>query len=228
MDLNIESVTVDSYQNLALLENLYRLRSLGYKYVDPISPNVPTVATTLPSSISQLNQTISQCHLCDLSKSRRQSMSGYGNANARIMFVDAFVSAAEDEANAYYTGRSGAMLRDMIEKVLGLSIEEVYMTHAVKCKPFGFQIPSGSECNSCYPYLSKQIEMISPNIIVALGNDAYSILSDGAEDFEVLKGQFIPYGNALLIPVYHPTFLLRNPSYKKDAMRDLQAIKGAL
>lgn len=219
---------MDSYQNLALLENLYRLKSLGYKYVDPISPNVPSVATMLPSSLLQLDQTITQCHLCDLSKSRRQSMCGHGSINATVMFVDAFVSAAEDEANAYYSGRSGAMLRDMIEKVIGLNVDEVYMTHAVKCKPFGFQTPSSSECNSCYPYLSKQIETIAPAIIVALGHDAYSILSNGAEDFDTLRGQLIPYSNALLIPVYHPTFLLRNPSYKKEAMRDLQTIKGAL
>lgn len=219
---------MDSYQNLALLENLYRLKSLGYKYIDPISPNIPGVVTSLPSSLTQLNQTISQCHLCDLSKSRHQSMSGYGNHNANIMFVDAFVSAAQDEGNDYYAGRSGAMLRDMIEKVIGLSIDDVYMTHAVKCKPFGFQTPSASECNSCYPYLSKQIEMISPSVIVALGNDAYRILANNAEDFDLLRGQLIPYGNALLIPVYHPTFLLRNPSYKKEAMHDLQTIKGAL
>ena len=219
---------MDSYQNLALLENLYRLKSLGYKYVDPISPNVPSVSTALPASLSQLNQTIMQCHLCDLSKSRRQSMSGYGNTNAAVLFVDAYVSAAEDESNTYYTGRSGSMLRDMIEKVLDLTIDQVYITHAVKCKPFGFQTPSISECNSCYPYLAKQIEMISPTIIVALGNDAYSLLQNGAEDFDLLRGQLIPYGSSLLIPVYHPTFLLRNPSYKKDAMRDLQIIKDSL
>jgi DNA polymerase len=219
---------VDSYQNLALLENLYRLKSLGYKYVDPISPNIPSVVTALPSSLAQLNSTIAQCHLCDLSKSRRQSMCGYGSNSASIMFVDAFVSAAEDESNDYYAGRSGAMLRDMIEKVLGLGIGDVFLTHAVKCKPFGFQTPSTSECNSCYPYLSRQLELIAPSIIVALGNEAYTLLSNGANDFENLRGQVIPYGNSLLIPVYHPTFLLRNPSYKKDAMRDLQIIKGVL
>lgn len=219
---------MDSYQNLALLENLYRLKSLGYKYVDPISPNVSTISTTLPSSLAQLNQTILQCHLCDLSKSRRQSMSGYGSGNAKIMFIDAYVSAAEDEANTYYAGRSGTMLRDMIEKVIGLSIDEVYITHAVKCKPFGFQTPSESECNSCYPYLFRQIEMINPNIIVALGNETYSLMQNGAEDFDLLRGQLIPYGTSLLIPMYHPTFLLRNPSYKKEAMRDLQTIKETL
>jgi uracil-DNA glycosylase len=219
---------VDSYQNLALLENLYRLKSLGYKYVDPINPNIPSVATALPSSLIQLNTTIAQCHLCDLSKSRRQSMSGYGSHSASIMFVDAYVSAAEDEGNDYYAGRSGTMLRDMIEKVLGLSIEDVFLTHAVKCKPFGFQTPSASECNSCYPYLSRQVEMIAPSIIVALGNDAYNILTNDADDFDNLRGQMIPYGNSLLIPFYHPTFLLRNPSYKKDALRDLQIIKDSL
>lgn len=218
---------MDSYQNLALLENLYRLKALGYTYCDPITPN-PNTSATLPSSLMQLHESIAQCHLCDLSKSRRQSMSGYGNAKASLMVVDAFVSAAEDESNSYYTGRSGVMLRDMIEKVLHLSIEDVFLTHAVKCKPFGFQVPSQSECQSCSPYLMRQIELISPKIIVTLGEDAYRILSHDSGDFSQICGQLIPYGNAKMIALHHPTFLFRNPSFKKEAMLHLQIIKEAL
>ncbi len=219
---------MDSYQNLALLENLYRLKALGYTYCDPITPNPANTTTTLPASLTQLNQSIAQCHLCDLSKSRRQSMSGYGSSKASLMFVDAFVSAAEDETNSYYTGRAGTMLRDMIEKVLHLSVEDVFLTHAIKCKPFGFQLPSQSECQSCSPFLLRQIELISPNIIVALGEDAYRILSHDAEDFSHICGQLIPYGNAKMIAIHHPTFLFRNPSFKKEAMSHLHIIKEAL
>lgn len=219
---------MDSYQNLALLENLYRLRALGYSYVDPVTPNRQSVANVLPDSLIQLEETITQCCLCDLSKSRRQSMTGYGNPRAQLMFVDAYVSAAEDETNGYYAGRSGAMLRDMVEKVLMLTINDVYFTHAVKCKPFGFQDPSESECGSCAPYLAKQLDLIKPRIVVALGPEAYRLVMHEEEDFERVRGEIIPMGNSLLIPIYHPLFLMRNPSLKKEAMRDLQTIKGQL
>lgn len=219
---------MNSYQNIALLENLYRLKALGYHYVDSITPNIQNSAAALPDSFSELNRAIEKCYLCDLSKSRSQSMLGFGNPEADIVFVDAYVSAAEDEGNGYYLGRSGTMLRDMIEKVLMLDINEVFFTHAVKCKPFGFQNPSPSECSSCAPFLSKQLALLKPRLIVALGPDAYHLLSNDGSDFERLRGEIIPYGDALLIPVYHPMFLVRNPSLKKEAMRDLQTIKGRL
>lgn len=220
---------MDSYQNLAYLENLYRLKSLGFNYVDPISPNKSQDQTSsLPNSYETLAQTIRGCHLCDLSKSRSQSMVGQGTLHPKIVFLDAFVSSAEDESNGYYTGRSGVMLRDMIEKVLGLSVDDVYITHAVKCKPFGFQQPSPSECSSCSPFLHKQLEILSPKIIVPLGCDAYELLTHDTSDFDRLRGQKIPFGNSHIIPLFHPTFLLRNPSFKKETMRDLQTIKEAL
>jgi uracil-DNA glycosylase len=145
-----------------------------------------------------------------------------------LMFIDAYVSAAEDEASEYYVGRSGVMLRDMIEKVLNLNIQSVYFTHAVKCKPFGFQNPSPSECSSCAPFLSKQLELIKPRVIVTLGPDAYHIVSGDNGDYERLRGEIIPYGDAFIIPMYHPLYLVRNPSLKKEAMRDLQTIKAQL
>jgi len=155
-------------------------------------------------------------------------MIGYGETRAKLMFVDAYVSAAEDESSEYYVGRSGTMLRDMIEKVLTLKVEEVYFTHAVKCKPFGFQNPSPSECSSCAPFLSKQLELIKPRIIVTLGADAYQLLSGDSSDFERVRGEIIPFGDAIIIPMYHPLYLIRNPSLKKEAMRDLQTIKAQL
>ncbi|MDD2830053.1 MAG: uracil-DNA glycosylase [Sulfuricurvum sp.] len=220
---------MNSYQNLALLENLYRLKALGFNYIDPISPNKPQEQTsTLPNSYDTLVTTIQKCHLCDLSKSRSQSMSGFGSQTPKILFLDAFVSSAEDESNSYYTGRSGSMLRDMIEKVLKLTIHDVYMTHAVKCKPFGFQQPSLSECNSCSPYLHKQLEILSPKIIVTLGEEAYRLLSHDESGYDHLIGQSIPYGNSIIIPMVHPSFLIRNPSFKPEAMRTLLSIKEAL
>lgn len=221
-------ITVDSFQNLAILENLYRLKALGYTYTDPITPNIQSASNALPDTLINLSHAISKCYMCDLSKSRSQSMSGYGNPHARIVFVDAYVSAAEDEEAGYYVGRSGVMLRDMIEKVLLLKIDDVYITHAVKCKPFGFQTPSESEYRSCSPFLSKQLELIKPDVIVTLGADAYQSLSGDSSDFERIRGEIIPFGNAVIVPMYHPLYLVRNPSLKKEAMRDLQTIKAQL
>ena len=220
---------MNSYQNMALLENLYRLKSLGFNYVDPINPNkIQTQSLSLPSSYEELLEAIKGCHLCDLSKSRRQSMPGYGSLRPKIVFLDAFVSSAEDESNGYYVGRSGSMLRDMIEKVLHLALEDVTLTHAVKCKPFGFQQPSSSECNSCSPFLHKQLDMLAPSLIVTLGSEAYRLLTHDESDFERVRGHVIPFGNTSIIPIFHPTYLVRNPSFKKEAMRDLQTIKEAL
>lgn len=220
---------MNSYQNLALLENLYRLKALGYSYIDPINPNKSQEQTsTLPNSYDTLIQTIKTCHLCDLSKSRSQSMSGFGSLKPKVLFLDAYVSSAEDETNNYYTGRSGSMLRDMIEKVLELSIHDVYITHAVKCKPFGFQQPSTSECSSCFPYLQKQLELLAPNIIVTLGEEAYRLLTHDESDYERLRGETIPYNNGVIIPLHHPSFLIRNPSYKGETMRSLLGIKQRL
>ena len=220
---------MNSYQNLALLENLYRLKALGFNYVDPINPNsIKAQPLSLPNSYDALMETIRGCHLCDLSKSRSQSMTGYGSKNPKIVFIDAFVSSAEDESNNYYVGRSGGMLRDMIEKVLNLSLQDVHITHAVKCKPFGFQQPSSSECNSCSPFLQKQLEMLNPKIIVTLGHDAYRLVSHDESSFEQVRGHIIPFGKIFIIPIFHPTYLVRNPSFKKEAMRDLKTIKETL
>jgi len=155
-------------------------------------------------------------------------MSGTGNLSADIMFVDAYVSIAEDESNQYFAGRSGTSLGNMIENVLKLRIEDVFMTHVVKCKPLGSNTPSPSEIKSCKPYLFKQIELIRPRIVVTLGPDAYHHLSGENADFEKVRGHKINLGDFILVPLYHPQFLLRNPSLKKETLHDLQTIKSLL
>ncbi len=155
-------------------------------------------------------------------------MSGYGNPNADLMILDAFISTAVDESNSYYAGRSGTTLKKMIENVLYMDVASLYITHGVKCKPLGAQLPSNSEIQSCKAYLFKQIELVSPKVIMALGPEAYELLTGDTTPFEQVRGQQIRFGNALVVPIYHPAFLLRNPSLKRVAMHDLQTIKGLL
>ncbi len=217
-----------SYQNAAMLQNLYRLKALGFSYCDPIIVNRRNVDGALPEALDALRALIETCHLCDLGKSRRQSMTGYGNTEAEIMFIDAYVSLAEDESGRYFSGRSGESLAKMITNVLKLDIESVYLTHLVKCKTAGLNIPSASECSSCKPYWRKEIELVKPNVIVTLGPDAYRLVTGDETPFEQVRGHKIAFGDATLIPLYHPQYLLRNPSLKKVTLFDLQNIKAAL
>jgi len=211
-----------------MLQNLYRLKALGFSYSDPFVTNISTASQQLPDDLTQLQSIIGGCHLCDLSKSRRQSMGGTGNPHADLLIIDAYVSVSEDATNSYYAGRSGESLVKMIENVIGIRKEDVYITHAVKCKPLGTNIPSQSEFASCKPYLYKQIEAIRPKVVMALGPDAYRLLSGDDTPFEQVRGHKINFGDYTIVPIYHPQFLLRNPSLKSETLRDLKIIKSCL
>ncbi len=155
-------------------------------------------------------------------------MSGYGNPDATLMIVDFNVSSTDDSSNDYYSGRSGETLKKMVENVLGLSVEDIYFTHAVKCKTLNSNTPSPSEFNSCKSYLFTQIDFIKPKIIVTLGEDAYYKVTNESENFEDVRGHVIDFKKYKLIPIYHPQFLLRNPELKKITLNDLKTIKSSL
>jgi len=216
-----------SYQNLVLLQNLYRLKAIGFEYIDHFNIN-EKISYEIPASMEELASNISSCHLCDLSKSRTQSMSGYGSKDASLMIVDFSVSQAQDSSNSYYSGRSGETLKNMIEKVLLLSVEDVFMTHCVKCKPLNANKPSPSEYNSCKNYLYSQIEFVKPKVIVVLGEEAYSHLTGNSDNFENVRGHVINFKETKLIPIYHQSHLLRNPELKKITLNDLKTIKSCL
>jgi len=215
-----------SYQNLVLLQNLYRLQSIGFNYIDHFNVNEKK-SYEEASSFNELQENIKSCHLCDLSKSRKQSMPGFGNVNANLMVVDYTVSQAQDSANSYYSGRSGEMLKSMIENVLQLNINETYLTHLVKCKPLKSNRPSPSECNSCKAYLLAQIDFIKPKVVMVLGADAYMEITQDS-NFENVRGHVIDFKEYKLIPIYHPQHLLRNPELKKITMNDLKTVKTSL
>jgi len=216
-----------SFQNLLLLQNLYRLKALGFEYSDPFSVNEKNW-NEKPNSIEELIKNISTCHLCDLSKSRSQSMSGFGNPNADIMIIDYCVSSIEDNTNSYYSGRSGEILTNMIQNVLKLKIEDVYFTHAVKCKTLNSNTPSNSEWDSCKDYLFSQIEFVKPKVVVTLGKDAYAKVTSENDNFQSVRGHVIDFKEYKLIPIEHPNHLLRNPDDKKIALNDLKTIKSCL
>ncbi len=201
---------------------------MGFEYIDHFDINEKT-SFKEATSIDELTKNIQNCHLCDLSKSRKQSMCGFGNPRAKLFILDYQVSQAQDQSNSYYVGRSGETLKNMIENVLALCVEDIYLTHAVKCKPLQSNKPSPSEWNSCKSYLFTQLNFIQPKVIVTLGSEAYAHLThDSEKNFENVRGHIIDFQNYKLIPIYHPQFLLRNPELKKITLHDLHTIKSAL
>jgi len=218
-----------SYQHLDELKQLYILKATGSQYVDPIAiePSEVDEKITLPTDIDALHKLISGCHLCDLSKSRRQVQVNHGNATSGLLIMSDFPTLAEDNDGAF-AGKSGEMLKDMIEKVLGLKAEEVYFTHAVKCMPASANAPTESECRSCQPFWQQQIQNIQPKLIVALGSFSYNVLTHGSGDFKNDQGTILPFAQTQLIAIEHPKILVRNPHLKQKTMQELLLIKSYL
>jgi uracil-DNA glycosylase family 4 len=165
-----------------ILKNLYYLKSFGYEYhesLDFFSTEVKNFK--LPNNLNELKNSVEHCYLCELSKSRKNVLFGYGNSNSDIMFIGDEPSNSEDEMGIFYTGKSGELLSKMIENVLNVKKEDVYLTTLVKCKSSNGL--NNSNIDTCNDYLLKQIELVKPKLIVALGEKAYSYLLKNSDNF---------------------------------------------
>ena len=208
-----------------LLRNLYNLKSFGYEYhetLDFFSSEVKNFK--LPNNLDALKNSVEHCYLCELCKSRKNVLFGYGNANSDIMFISDEPSNSEDEMGLFYSGKSGELLTKMIENVLNINKEDVYLTTLVKCKSLNGL--NNSNIDTCNDYLLKQIELIKPKLIVALGEKTYSYLLKNSINFSQVRGKELVYNGITLITTFSPSFLLRNPSSKKDAYYDMLKIKN--
>ena len=208
-----------------ILKNLYNLKSFGYEYhesLDFFSTEVRNFK--LPNNLNELKNSVEHCYLCELSKSRKNVLFAYGNSNSDIIFIGDEPSNSEDELGLFYVGKSGELLIKMIENVLNITKEDVYYTTLVKCK--SSNCLSYSNIETCHDYLLKQIELIKPKLIVALGEKTYSYLLKNSDNFSQMRGKELAFNGITLITTFSPTFLLRNPSSKKDAYYDMLKIKN--
>lgn len=208
-----------------LLHHLNFLKSIGYEYHEPLNLLFSDInSLNLPNNLDSLKNSVQHCYLCELSKMRKNIVFGEGNNNADIMFITDFPATLEDNTGKIFVGRSGELLTKMIENVLNIKREDTYITNIVKCKPISATIGS-KEANLCKSYLFKQIELVRPKIIVTLGELSYQYLTNEEISLNKIRGQSLNYKDAVLIPTFHPSFLLRNPSSKKDAYVDMLKIK---
>jgi DNA polymerase len=211
--------------NALQLKQLYLLRQMGYAYTDITPSELDVEPSDLPNSLETLEKTVAGCHLCELSKHRHKTVFGEGNPHARLMFVGEGPGATEDSTGRPFVGRAGELLSKMIENVLLIPRTDVYIANIVKCRPPGNRVPSESEAFSCRPYLLKQIELIQPEIIMTLGATAYRYLTNDESPISKIRGNAIQAKGYTLIPTFHPSYLLRNPSAKSMAFEDLKMVK---
>ena len=212
-------------KNALLLKQLYQLRQLGYKYTSATVYKEDEPDLSLPDTLEKLKVQAQQCHLCELSKSRNSVVFGEGNPQADIMFIGEAPGATEDSMGKPFTGRSGELLTKMIENVLLIKREEVYITNIVKCRPPDNRAPTPTEAHTCYSFLLKQIELVKPKLIVTLGGTAYHYMTGDETGISKIRGTLHQQNGYTLIPTYHPSFLLRNPSAKKEVFEDLKKAK---
>jgi DNA polymerase len=210
-----------------IVRQLYLLQWLGYEYMDPIQMNA-SPKLTLPNDLNELRKIVLQCHLCDLAKTRKNVVFGEGNPNAKLMFIGEGPGATEDETGRPFVGRAGQLLTKMIENVLEIPRSEVYIANIVKCRPPGNRVPTPAEAQTCLPYLLKQIEIVDPKILVALGSTSYRWLTGDNTPISKIRGHELSFQGRTLIPTFHPSYLLRNPSKKKEVYQDLLKIKELL
>ncbi len=212
-----------------LLKLLYQYRSMGFEYFkDYRQPNTSKEDISV-STLDEIEKKVKNCHLCPLAKSRKNVVFGEGNKNAKLMFIGEGPGANEDESGKPFVGRAGMLLTKIIENVLNLKREDVYIANIVKCRPPNNRVPTLEEVTACKPYLEEQIAIINPKIIVALGSTSYHHLSDDySMPISKIRGEILEYGDAKLVPTYHPSYLLRNPSAKKDVFADMLKVKKLL
>jgi len=187
------------------------------------------------TALKLIREDLGDCTRCKLHKQgRKQIVFGVGNPNAELMFVGEGPGADEDAQGEPFVGRAGQLLNNMI-KAMGIRREDVYIANVVKCRPPGNRTPERDECDTCSPFLMRQIAVIKPKVIVALGAVAAKNLLAINAPMSELRGRFydfMPAGvrsdpswqGARLAVTYHPAFLLRDPRQKGEAWKDLQMV----
>lgn len=191
----------------------------------PFQAPPPIAAAVAPadraSALRLIREDIGDCTRCALHKGRNKIVFADGDANARLLFVGEGPGADEDAQGLPFVGRAGQLLNNMIG-AMGLKREEVYIANVVKCRPPQNRTPEPEEANTCSPFLFRQIDVVRPEVIVALGATAATYLLGQRQPLAGLRGRTHEFRGSKLIVTYHPAFLLRDPRQKKEAWADLQ------
>jgi uracil-DNA glycosylase family 4 len=187
-----------------------------------------TFSKNAAEALVAIREDIGDCTRCKLHKlGRTQVVFGVGNPGADLMFVGEAPGADEDEQGIPFIGRAGQLLTKIIEAI-ELKRDDVYIANIIKCRPPQNRNPEQDEVETCEPFLFRQIEIVKPKVIVALGKYAAQTLLKTDTPISRLRGQVFDYRGAKLIPTFHPAYLLRNPSSKREVWEDMKLVKRLL
>jgi DNA polymerase len=193
----------------------------------PFPKKKETLPSAQPAALSTLEavrEELGECRRCKLHPTRTNIVFGTGNPKAKLVFVGEGPGRDEDLQGKPFVGLAGQLLTKIIQAIQ-LTREEVYITNIIKCRPPGNRNPEPDEIKACEPFLIKQMEVIRPNLICALGTFAAQTLLKTEERISLLRGRFHQYQGIPLMPTYHPAYLLRNPNFKRDVWEDMKKIK---
>jgi uracil-DNA glycosylase len=189
----------------------------------PSDPSLPLAARGLVV----IREELGDCQRCGLAGGRKNIVFGVGNPQAHLVFVGEAPGADEDQQGEPFVGKAGQLLTKMIE-AMGYAREDVYICNVIKCRPPGNRNPEPDEVAACEPFLKKQLAALRPRMIVTLGKFAAQCLLRDDTPISRLRGNFRTYEGISLMPTFHPAYLLRDPSKKKEAWADLKSVNAAL
>jgi len=195
----------------------------------PVESNLTLDLSSTEGVLFELATTVDNCRACSLHRTRRHTVFGAGSASAECLFVGEAPGAEEDRRGLPFVGRAGQLLNAMIS-ALGLERDQTYITNVLKCRPPDNRDPLGEEVHSCETYLHRQIELVEPRLIVALGRFAAQALLKSSLPIGKLRGlrhSYEPFGIPL-VATYHPAYLLRSPLEKRKVWTDLRLAKTML
>ncbi len=198
-------------------------RSSLFGDIAPAPVKLPPSAETF----EQIHAEIGDCTRCPLHLERTHVVHTEGNRKARLMFVGEAPGADEDIQARPFVGRAGQLLTKIIEAI-GLKREEVLIGNVNRCRPPGNRAPTTEEATTCKPYLLREIAIVQPEVIVVLGNTAMKNLLDTREGITRLRGRFQEYQGIKVMPTFHPAYLLRDPSKKRETWEDLKQVRDHL
>ena len=209
------------------------------KYPDPQPPPpqetlfgvvTPQDEESLPrpnETLEDIWKDIGECMRCPLSQSRTRIVNSEGNRKARLMFIGEAPGADEDASGRPFVGRAGQLLNKIIEAI-GLKREDIMIGNVNRCRPPQNRTPTPSEAATCKPFLLREIDVIRPDVIVVLGNTAMKNLLNSKEGITKLRGQFQDYRGIKVMPTFHPAYLLRDPSKKRETWEDMKMVRDYL
>jgi DNA polymerase len=193
----------------------------------PASASAPPPSPSA-EALGLIREDVGDCRRCRLAETRQTIVFGQGNPSADLMFVGEAPGADEDEQGLAFVGRAGQLLTDIIEKGLKMPRAHVFIANVLMCRPPGNRNPEPDEILACQPFLERKIDEIRPRVLVGLGKFAGQWLLKTAEPISKIRGRVGDYKGIKVVPTYHPAFLLRNPSAKKDVWEDMKVVLSLL